>query len=167
MKNDLHDMQELYEYIRSRSLIDVAEVIRRIRANADPCNVLRFLRDGDLLLEASAIGRRGLEVDKEDAVRQLDLAALNRSPIRVAAKPWTEVAGDGLISELVSIFFDTEQPSIATYVDMPCFLEDMRSSSLDKARFCSPALVNIICALSAVSHLSCLPCNRVAFLTSL
>lgn len=149
MKNDLNDMQELYEYLRTRPLVEVAEVIRRIRSNTDPCKVLSLVRDGDLLLQASAIGRKGIEADVEDVVRNLDELAYKKSSVKVSAKRWTNVAGDGLVSELVSIFFDIEQPFATTYVDRHCFLEDMGSDGTENVRFCSPALVNAICAMSA------------------
>lgn len=149
MKNDLNEMQELVDYMRIKPLPDVAEVIRRIRAGEDPCRVLRLVRDGDLLLQASALGRQELEFDKDDAIKKLDEAAMQKSHIKVAAKPWTAVGGDGLVSELVTIFFDTEQPFSTVYVDRFCFLEDMKTGKPEKARFCSPALVNSICALGA------------------
>jgi hypothetical protein len=151
MKNDLGDMQELYEYLRTRPLVEVAEVIRRIRSNTDPCKVLRLVRDGDLLLEASAIGRRGLETGVEDVVRKIDAAAYQACPVKVPAKPWTCVAGNGLVSELVSIFFDIEQPFGTIYVDKQCFLDEMVSAHTGNTKFCSPALVNAICAIGAVS----------------
>jgi hypothetical protein len=151
MKSDLSDLQELYEYLRSRPLVEVAEVIRRIRSNADPCKVLSLVRDGDLLLQASAMGRKGLEGGVEDAVQMLDDAAYRQSPIKLPAKPWTDVAGNGLVSELVGIFFDMEQPFSTTFVDKHCFLEDMGSEHTDNVKFCSPALVNAICAIGAVS----------------
>jgi hypothetical protein len=151
MKSDLSDMQELYEYLRTRPLVEVAEVIRRIRSNADPCKVLTLVRDGDLLLQASAMGRKGTEADVEDIVRNIDETAYHRSSIKLSAKRWTDVAGDGLVSELISIFFDIEQPFATTYVDRHCFLEDMGSEQIEDARFCSPALVNAICAMGAVS----------------
>lgn len=151
MKTDLGELQELYEYLRSRPLVEVAEVIRRIRSNVDPCKVLRLVRDGDLLLQASAIGRKGLEVGVDDIVQKLDEAAYQQSPIRLSAQMWTDVAGDGLVSELVAIFFDTEQPFLATYLDRRCFMEDMASGLTDSVRFCSRALANSICALAAVS----------------
>jgi hypothetical protein len=152
MKSDLTDLQELYEYLRERPLAEVAEVIRRIRSDADPCKVLRLVREGDLLLQASAIGRKGIEAaDVEHIVDKLDDAAYRQSSIKVSAKQWTDVAGDGLVSELVSIFFDMEQPFATTYVDRHCFLEDMASEQIGSARFCSPALVNAICAIGAVS----------------
>lgn len=156
MKSDLNDMQELVDYLRFKPLPDVAEVLRRIRSGENPCNVLRLVRDGDLLLQATALCRKGIEFDQEDAIRKLDEAAFKNAHIKVTAKPWSEVGGDGLVSELVSIFFDVEQPFSTAYVDRFCFLEDMKSGTPDKARFCSPALVNSICALSAVRDLSSL-----------
>lgn len=161
MKNDLTEMQELVDYMRVKPLPDVAEVIRRIRAGEEPCRVLRLVRDGDLLLQASALGRKEIEFDKDDAIRKLDDAAMQISHIKVAARPWTEVGGDGLVSELVSIFFDTEHPFSTAYVDRFCFLEDLKSAKPDKARFCSPALVNSICALSAVSSRTIAPDRHV------
>jgi hypothetical protein len=152
MKSDLSEMQELVDYMRVKPLPDVAEVIRRIRLGEDPCNVLRLVRDGDLLLQASALCRKGIEFDKEDAIRKLDAAALQNSSIKVTAKPWTEVGGDGLVSELVSIFFDMEQPFSTACVDRFYFLQDMRSPNPGKAKFCTPALVNAICAMAAVGR---------------
>ncbi|KAB5582828.1 hypothetical protein GE09DRAFT_1211450 [Coniochaeta sp. 2T2.1] len=149
MKSDLSDMQELYEYLRSRPLQEVAEVISRIRSNQDPCTVLRLVRDGDLLLQASAMGRKGLESGVEDVVAKLDDTAYRQSPLKLSAMPWTDVAGNGVVSELVSIFFDMEQPFAMTFLDRHCFLADMFSGQVDSVRFCSPALVNAICALGA------------------
>lgn len=151
MKTDLSDMQELYEYLRTRPLVEVAEVIRRIRSNVDPCKVLRLVRDGDLLLQASAMGRKGLEAGLDDVVQKLDDAAYQNSAVKVSAGRWTDVAGNGLVSELVSIFFDADQPFASAYVDRYCFLEDMASEPTDNVKFCSRALVNAICALAAVS----------------
>jgi hypothetical protein len=153
MKSDLSDLQELYEYLRSRPLVEVAEVIRRIRSNTDPCKVLSLVRDGDLLLQASAIGRKGIEAPVDDIVQKLDEAAYQQSPIKVSGKQWTDVAGNGVVSELVSIFFDMEQPFATTYVDKHCVLEDMASDPASNVKFCSPALLNSICAIGAV----CLP----------
>jgi hypothetical protein len=149
MKAELGDLQELCEYFRSRPYVEVVEVLRRLRTDTDPSEVLRLIRDGDLLLQASAIGRRGL--DTESAMQKIDDNALRQSSIKVPARPWTDVADNGLVSELVSTFFEIEQPFIATYIDRRYFLEDMRSSTPEKAKFCSPLLVNTICAYGAVS----------------
>ena len=151
MRSDLSDMQELYDYLRSRPLDQVAEVIRRIRSNADPCKVLSLVRDGDLLLQISAPARIALEADVDSIVQKLDDAAYLQSAIKLDARPWTDVAGNGVVSELVAIFFDIEQPFVTTYVDRHCFLEDMICGQTEVGKFCSPALLNAVCAIGAVS----------------
>jgi hypothetical protein len=70
---------------------------------------------------------------------------------RVPARPWTVLAGDGLVSELVSAFFTYDHCSGIPFVDQECFLADMRAEDITQARFCSPFLVNAICALRCVS----------------
>lgn len=147
MERDLDDLHELYTYLQTRSEMEVAEIIRRIRTNRDPAAVLRFIKDADLLLEASMAGYRGAEASE---LRQLDADALRRSSLKVIARPWTVVAGDGIVSELVSKFFAIEQPSFGTFVDETCFLQDMRSGIVRGAKLCSPFLVNAICAFIAV-----------------
>jgi len=147
MERDLDDLQELYKYLRTRPEWEVAEIVSRIRANHDPLAVLRFIKDGDMLVEASMAGRRGAETSQ---LQQLDADALRRSSLRVAARPWTVIAGDGVVSELISIFFTIEQPSFGTYVDKTYFLRDMRSGTAIGAKLCSPFLVNAICAYASV-----------------
>jgi len=145
MERDLDDLLELYNYLRTRPEGEVAEIVGRIRANHDPLDVLGFIKDGDMLVEASMAGRRGAETSQ---LQQLDADALRRSSLKVVARPWTVIAGDGVVSELVSIFFTIEQPSLGTYVDKTYFLRDMRSAR--DAKLCSPFLVNAICAFASV-----------------
>lgn len=153
MGSDLSDLQELYDYLRTRPIDQVAEVISRIRSNTDPCKVIRLMRDGDLLLQVSAMANKALEADVEGAVKRIDAMTYQQNPLKLTAKPWTDVGGDGLVSELVSIFFDIEQPFATTYVDKHRFLEEMRAGDIKNAKFCSPALVSVICAIGAVSGL--------------
>jgi hypothetical protein len=148
MERDLDDLRELYTYLQTRSETEAEEIIRRIRTNHDPTVVLRLIKDADLLLEASMAGYRGAEASE---LRRLDAGALQRSSLKVVARPWTVVAGDGVVSELVSKFFTIEQPFFGTFVDETCFLQDMRSGIVRDAKLCSPFLVNAICAYTSVS----------------
>jgi hypothetical protein len=147
VERDLDDLQELYKYLQTRSEVEVAEIVSRIKANGDPLAVLRFIKDGDMLVEASMAARRGAEASR---VQQLDAEALRRSSFKVAARPWTVVIGDGVVSELISAFFIVEQPFFGTYVDKTYFLRDMRSGTVKGAKLCSPFLVNAICAYMSV-----------------
>ncbi len=147
IERDVNDFNELYKYLQTRSETEVAEIVRRIRTNRDPTVVLRLIKDADLLLEASMAGYRGADASE---LRRLDADALRRSNLKVVARPWTVVAGDGVVSELVSAFFAVEQPFFGTFVDETCFLQDMRSGIVRGTKLCSPFLVNAICAYASV-----------------
>ena len=90
---------------------------------------------------------RGVELQR------LDANALRQSNLKVTARPWTVVAGDGVVSELVSLFYTTEQPFISTFVDKTCFLQDMRSGMVRGSELCSLFLVNAMCAYAFVRAL--------------
>jgi hypothetical protein len=143
----VQDLRELFRYLQVRPDTEVTEIIRRIREDEDPQTVLRFIKDGDLLLEASATSPRSGETNE---MQKLDRQALKNSAIKVPARPWTVIAGDGVVSDLVSNFFATCHYFVAVFVDKKCFLQDMRSQSIRSSEFCSPFLVNAICAWTSV-----------------
>ena len=73
------------------------------------------------------------------------------------ARPWTIIAGDDIVSHLISIFFDREQTGLGLYMDQRVFVKDMVAGDASKAVNCSPVLVNAMCAYIAVSSfLRCL-----------
>ncbi|KAG6019116.1 hypothetical protein E4U41_003392, partial [Claviceps citrina] len=94
-------------------------------------------------------------------LERLELLALRESSIRVDARPWTAVASDGLVSELVSSFFTWDDAFFLPIVDREAFLADMRSGNVAKAKYCSPFLVNAICASR------CYTCRRTRAFSSL
>jgi hypothetical protein len=144
----VQDLRELFRYLKTRPDVEVAEIIGRIRTEEDPLAVLRFIKDGDLLLEASATAPRSGDTSE---MQNLDIEALKNSSIKVPARPWTVIAGDGVVSDLISTFFAACHYFVAVFVDKTCFLQDMRSGSIKTSEFCSPFLVNAICAWAAVS----------------
>jgi hypothetical protein len=102
--------------------------------------------------EASA--QRSVTQSRSDelssALGDLDFSALGTSNLKVHAHPWTVIAGDGLVSELLSSFFAYDNCFYLPFVDQECFLHDMQAGNIVKADFCSPLLVNAICALRCV-----------------
>lgn len=141
------DLKELFSYLQSRPEAEALEVLRRLRTTGDPFAVLRCLRDADTLLaipSPSGFPTAGREM------MQLEEATLAASAIKVPARPWTTVAGDGLVSNLVSAFFKWDDPFIYSFVERELFLKDMRRG---QGPYCSPLLVNAICALRSVCHL--------------
>lgn len=74
-------------------------------------------------------------------------------PIRVPARPWTNVTDDNyLVSHLVSLYFTWEHPATCC-LDKTAFLADMTSGHPpETTKFCSPLLVNAILMAACVSH---------------
>lgn len=147
------------------------EIYRRVRAAVDPMDVVELLRGSDLLLQPSGPERSGGSETPASGLSNLDLSALEHSSIKVRAKPWTRVAGDGLVSELISSFFAYDNGFYLSFIDQECFLGDMQAGNVGNAEFCSSLLVNAICALRCVSssvplHLQILMPSTVNLRTS-
>jgi hypothetical protein len=136
----------LFTYIRTRPPDDVAEIVKRIRNSSDVLEVLRFVQDGDLTLQQRL--QRKLP---DPRMIRIEADSLQETGLRLPARPWTMVAGDGIVSDVVSRFFDIDQPFYCGMIDHSSFVSDMRASDTAAARYCSPVLVNAICALGSVS----------------
>jgi hypothetical protein len=61
------------------------------------------------------------------------------------------VAGDELVSELLFSFFACDNWFYLSFIDRESFLRDMQAGDVGKAGFCSPLLINTVCALRCVS----------------
>lgn len=83
---------------------------------------------------------------------RIDTDALQASRSKVPARPWTNVAGDGIVSHLISTFLDLEQPYFFPMIDPRAFIVDMKAANIATANYCSPMLVNAMCAVGAVSQ---------------
>lgn len=152
LQNELDQLRSLLDGIRNRSEVESMEIFRRVRAAVDPMDVVELLRGSDLLLQNSAPERSSGSETPASGLGNLELSALEHSSIKVRAKPWTRVAGDGLVSELISSFFAYDNGFYLSFIDQECFLDDMQASDVENADFCSSLLVNAICALRCVSH---------------
>ena len=128
-----------------------AEFRDRLRQRLDPSKLLKPAIEIETE-ETSA--QRVLPLNKNNelpsALENLDSSALSISKLKVHARPWTALAGDGLVSELISSFFAYDSCFYLTFIDQECFLHDMQAGDIQKAEFCSPLLVNTICALRCV-----------------
>ncbi|KAK4495006.1 hypothetical protein PRZ48_013333 [Zasmidium cellare] len=144
IQSEKDQLLELYGYIQSRASPEVEEIVRQIRSKSDPFSVLRFIQEGDLLLQRQVSNPR-----RDARMRKIDADALQKSDIKVKAKPWTTVAGDGIVSHLLTLFFDREQGFMMPFVDREVFLAEMASQDIEHAEFCSPLLVNALCAFAA------------------
>ena len=152
LQNELDQLRSLLEYIRTRSEVESMEIYGRVRLAVDPLDVVELLRGGDLLLQQRAPEQSGEGEAPAAGLQSLELSALEQSSIKVHARPWTHIAGDGLISDLISSFFAYDNGFYLSFVDQESFLDNMLSGDIANSEFCSPLLVNAICALRCVSH---------------
>jgi hypothetical protein len=151
LQNEIDQLRSRLEYIRTRSEVESMEIYRRVRIAVDPLDVVELLRGGDLLLQHSVPEQSGESQAQIPGLESLELSVLEQSAIKVRARPWTRIAGDGLVSELISSFFSYDNGFYLSFVDQESFLDDMQAGDVASAEFCSPVLVNAICALRCVS----------------
>jgi hypothetical protein len=150
------DLDELLFHLSKRPLSEAQGIFDRLRSHESPTAVLRIIKEGDLLLS-----KRLQDSHPQPTMQALETEGLKKSKIKVPARPWTTIAGDGIVSELVSSFFAWDNIFFIMFIDKQAFLEDMRKQDVTGARYCSPFLVNVICSLRCVSReavRSVLPC---------
>lgn len=141
-------MQQLFEFIHNRTEADAWEIFKRIRLSKDPFAVLQSVKDADLVLPNPSLVAAASDLN-DPRIRKLDDNARDKSPIRVPARPWTAVAGDGLVSELVYGLFAWEAYPFP-FFHPNALLADMQRMDPNTAQYCSPFLVNAMCAFTAV-----------------
>lgn len=146
LQREVDQLRELFGYIRTCPEAEAKQVYRQLRT-ANGLQDLIHPSGGSSL----SLKQKHRIFGSEKPACEPDLDVLASSAIRVPARPWTLLAGDGLVSELVSAFFTYDHCSGIPFVDQECFLADMRAEDTTQARFCSPFLVNAICALRCVS----------------
>lgn len=144
LERENRGFKELFAYLRQRPEHEAFEVYRRLRTTDDPLATLQFFRDADTLLAIPSINGSGVDGGR---VAAIEADALASSPIKVPSRPWTSVAGDGLVSSLVSSFFKWDHPFMMPFIDLELFVRDMRRG---EGQYCSAFLVNAICALRSV-----------------
>ncbi|KAK1961154.1 hypothetical protein LY78DRAFT_618235 [Colletotrichum sublineola] len=137
--------RDLFRMVCTKSEDEAKEIFRRIRVSGDPIRVLESIRQAEILLPTPTTNDRA----HDTRLAKLDERALQSSLIRVPAKPWTTVADDGLVSELVTDFFNWDNASCFPAIEQCLFIDDMRNGNVEQAKWCSPILVNAICAVRA------------------
>ncbi|KAI1748720.1 putative C6 transcription factor [Xylaria castorea] len=137
------ELRQLFHDLSKRPDSEALNIFQRLRATDDPIALANSIKQAELLLRPSTAGDRG----ELTTLRQLELDALGRSPIKIPARPWTIVAGDGIVSELISSWFKWDNAFLYPFIDRECFMQDIREGDPDSAMYCSSFLVNAICAL--------------------
>ncbi|KAI1118714.1 putative C6 transcription factor [Nemania sp. NC0429] len=145
LQGQVHDLRDLLRHISHRPDEEAQEILSRLRRSEDPVLLAHSIRQADLLLPNPGVHRHGR--GEHTTMAQLDADALERSLIKVPARPWTVVAGDGIVSELVSSWFRWDDPFMYAFIERDDFIREMRAGSPTTAKHCSPFLLNLMCAM--------------------
>jgi hypothetical protein len=143
-RDSLRDLRDLLNFIQTQPDAEAHEIFRRLRANRDPILILQSIRQARLLLPSTS---HTAHYDTNPQLELLDAQGSRWSPLKLRARPWTDVAGDGIVSALISSFFSFDGIYMLPFVDRHCFVRDMNRRDGNQSQFCSPFLVNAICTL--------------------
>jgi hypothetical protein len=150
LQAEVDRLRELLTHDRSITKTKPLENVHRLLEPANLEDVAKVLEDGNIPPQPYATDIRDETLAL--ALENLDIAALSKSTFQVHARPWTTLADDGLVSELLSSFFASDGCFYLSFVDQQYFLDDMEAGDVGMAKLCSPLLVNAICALRCVSE---------------
>ncbi|KAF5027613.1 hypothetical protein F66182_284 [Fusarium sp. NRRL 66182] len=134
--------RELFTAIHKRPDYEAREIFSRLRNSNQPLDVLQAIKQAEVLLPDPAV----IAWASDPQLESLDQDALQSSTIKVPAKPWTMIAGDGIVSELVTDFFTWDNAYIFPVIDRATFVDEMTAGDNTRAQWCSALLVNAICA---------------------
>ncbi|KAG5771828.1 hypothetical protein H9Q72_001763 [Fusarium xylarioides] len=121
---------------------EAQEIFNRLRSSDQPLAVLESMRQAEVLLPKPSTNTW----DSDPRLAFFDQKAFESSVIQVPAKPWTTVAGDGIVSELITDFFTWDNSYMFPVLDRITFVDEMRAGDNTEVKWCSPLLVNAICA---------------------
>lgn len=142
---------QLLGLLRELPKPEAQDILAQLRSTDDPHAVLRLARNISPPMPPGPSYSSQEKLQENPRLSAIGLRALVNSSLRVSARPWTLVAGDGIVSDLISSFFQRDDAFFFPSIDRDAFLEDMRSNDPSKSKYCSPLLVNAICTSRSVS----------------
>ncbi|KAF5234649.1 hypothetical protein FANTH_12001 [Fusarium anthophilum] len=134
--------RELFDAINKKPECEAQEIFNRLRSSDQPLAVLESMRQTEALLPKASTNTW----DSDPRLAFFDKKAFELSAIQVPARPWTTVAGDGIVSELITDFFTWDNSYMFPVLDRITFVDEMRAGDDTEVNWCSPLLVNAICA---------------------
>lgn len=153
LQGEVSQLRELLNKAHHESAAAIPDTPREFPVTVGSLELTADHRPGDDSFQQNVPQARNDALSS--ALQSLDFGALSVSNLKLRAQPWTSLAGDGLVSELVSSFFACDNCFYLPFIDEECFVLDMQAGDIDNADFCSPLLVNAICALRCVSSAQC------------
>lgn len=148
LQNEIDRLHEVVNYIHQDPEARVLETHQQSRKAVSPTEMTPH-KDNDSFIHpnTSSSSDHTLAPVSEDP----ESIAIIESTLKVQTRPWTSIAGNELVSELLSSFFVYDNCFYFSFVDQESFLHDLQTGDTETADFCSPLLVNAICALRWVS----------------
>ncbi|KAI0530216.1 putative C6 transcription factor [Xylaria digitata] len=143
LQHENSELRRLLYYLSKRPEPEAYDIFQRLRFVDDPITLAQSIMQAELLL-LNTISETS---DEFRTLQKLELDAFERSAIKVTARPWTAVAGDGIVSELISAWFKWDHAFLYGFIDRECFMRDIHAAEPESAKYCSPFLINAICAL--------------------
>ncbi|XPS70319.1 hypothetical protein M3J09_002544 [Ascochyta lentis] len=140
-------LRDLLNLIQTQPDDEAAEIFRRLRMDRNPLVTLQTIKQARTLLpNPDPVS----QFQGYPQIETLDAASARLSPLKLRARPWTTVAGDGVVSALISKFFIWDGSYMLPFIDRTCFVRDMKTGDVH-SEFCSPFLVSAICTLQHYS----------------
>jgi hypothetical protein len=115
LQAEVDRLRELLTHDRSITKTKPLEDVHRLLGPAKLEDVAKVLEDGNIPPRPYATDIR--DETLAFALENLDIAALSKSTFQVHARPWTTLADDGLVSELLSSFFASDGCFYLSFVD--------------------------------------------------
>lgn len=149
LRKEIHQLNRLYEYICASDEDEAFNVFKRIRAsgNSSSTDALRsFDQDEFLPTPEYTESPNSAEMNGDPCVKPV-----NNILIELQALPWSMVASDEVVSELISQYFAFDYLYVYPPIPRHAFVSEMKLGDTAAATCCSPLLVNAICAQQCVS----------------
>ncbi|QUC22239.1 uncharacterized protein UV8b_06480 [Ustilaginoidea virens] len=147
LEEELETLQKLVRHIRDSPPDEAERIVAHVRSGAQAVAAYHsYFAQQDGVLYASVAA----EPDLEAAALQLDSASapspVLRNRVQLQAYPWTSIAPDDVVSNLIAQYFILERSILFPVVHYESFTNEMKNGDIASATCCSPLLVNAICA---------------------
>ncbi|OAQ58392.2 fungal zn(2)-Cys(6) binuclear cluster domain-containing protein [Pochonia chlamydosporia 170] len=127
LEEELDTLRTLFSYVQTRPQSEAQNTLMSvIQLCQDPAEAIQlFLTQGDGATEIEEFAEA--EVSESFITPTCSEAHpfLAKHLVHVQARPWTTVAGDAIVSQIISQFFIDERPLALPIVDFTVFIRDM------------------------------------------
>jgi hypothetical protein len=148
LRKENHQLKRVHGYNCASSEEESRNVLKQIQRSGSghPIGALQSLEPEEFLTEEHIASPGPTEISNDAAFRPAGGLI-----IQIQALPWSVVATDQVVSELISRYFTFDYLYVFPPIPRSTFVNEMRLGDVDAAGSCSPLLVNAICAQQCVS----------------